>query len=53
MTESYPDPTRRALITASTMLAAVLVTLDATVANLALPRIQSSVAASPEQIVWV
>jgi MFS family permease len=53
MTESYPDPTRRALITASTMLAAVLVTLDATVANVALPRIQSSVAASPEQIVWV
>ncbi|MEZ5736372.1 MAG: hypothetical protein R3E09_11345 [Novosphingobium sp.] len=27
-------------------------TLDATVANVALPRIQSSVAASPEQIVW-
>jgi len=35
------------------MLAAILVTLDATVANVALPRIQSSVAASPEQIVWV
>ncbi len=35
------------------MLAAVLVTLDATIANVALPRIQSSVGASPEQIVWV
>ncbi|MCB2073203.1 MAG: multidrug efflux MFS transporter [Novosphingobium sp.] len=53
MSERYPDPARRALITASTMLAAILVTLDATVANVALPRIQSSVAASPEQIVWV
>lgn len=53
MSGSYPDPMRRALITASTMMAAVLVTLDATVANVALPHIQSSVSASPEQIVWV
>jgi DHA2 family multidrug resistance protein len=35
------------------MMAAVLVTLDSTVANVALPRIQSSISASPEQIVWV
>lgn len=35
------------------MLAAVLVTLDVTIANVALPRIQSSVGASPEQIIWV
>lgn len=50
---AYPDPARRALITASTMMAAVLVTLDSTVANVALPHIQSSVSASPEQILWV
>ena len=50
---ALPDPTSRGLITGSTMLAAVLVTLDATIANVALPHIQSSVAASPEQIVWV
>jgi DHA2 family multidrug resistance protein len=49
----YPDPARRALITISTMMAAVLVTLDSTIANVALPHIQSSTAASPEQIVWV
>ena len=49
----YPDPTRRALITISTMMAAVLVTLDSTIANVALPHIQSSISASPEQILWV
>ena len=50
---ALPDPTARGLITGSTMLAAVLVTLDSTIANVALPHIQSSIAASPEQIVWV
>src|SRR5579864_437154 len=50
---AYPDPARRALITASTMMAAVLVTLDSTIANVALPHIQSSISASPEQILWV
>jgi DHA2 family multidrug resistance protein len=45
--------TTRALTTASMMLAAVLVTLDSTIANVALPHIQSSVSASPEQILWV
>ena len=48
-----PDSTRRTLTTASMMLAAVLVTLDSTIANVALPHIQSSIAASPEQILWV
>lgn len=52
-TGTYPDPARRTLITVSTMMAAVLVTLDSTIANVALPHIQSSVAASPEQILWV
>lgn len=53
MSAALPGPATRRLVTASTMLAAVLVTLDATIANVALPHIQSSVAASPEQIVWV
>lgn len=53
MTPALPDPATRNLVTASMMLAAVLVTLEATIANVALPHIQSSVAASPEQIVWV
>jgi DHA2 family multidrug resistance protein len=48
-----PDSATRTLTTASMMLAAVLVTLDSTIANVALPHIQSSVSASPEQILWV
>jgi DHA2 family multidrug resistance protein len=47
------DESRRALTTASMMLAALLVMLDSTVANVALPHIQSSISASPEQIIWV
>jgi DHA2 family multidrug resistance protein len=47
------DASARALTTASMMLAAVLVTLDSTIANVALPHIQSSLSASPEQILWV
>jgi DHA2 family multidrug resistance protein len=53
MSEALPDPVTRRLITISTMLASILITLDSTIANVALPHIQSSVAASPEQIVWV
>jgi len=53
LTDANPDPVQRTLITVSTMLAAVLVTLDVTIANVALPRIQSSLGASPEQIIWV
>lgn len=53
MTSAYPSETKRMLITASVMLAAVMHTLDGTIANVALPQIQSSVAASQEQIVWV
>ena len=52
-TSPYPDPARRLLITASTMLSAIMVTLDSTIANVALPHIQSTLSASPEQIVWV
>ena len=49
----YPDPARRMMITASTMLSAIMVTLESTIANVALPHIQSTLSASPEQIVWV
>ena len=50
---TYPDPTRRLLITISVLLAVMMTTLDGTIAVIALPRIQSSLAASQEQITWV
>jgi DHA2 family multidrug resistance protein len=50
---TYPDPTRRALITISVLLAVLMTTLDGTIAVIALPRIQSSLGASQEQITWV
>jgi DHA2 family multidrug resistance protein len=49
----YPDPASRRLITASTMLGSFIVTLDTTIANVALPHIQGSVSASQEEISWV
>jgi len=53
MSQEYPDATTHGFITASAMLATVMVAIDGTVANVALPHIQSSVAASQDQIVWV
>lgn len=50
---AYPDPTRRLLITVSAILAVLIVTLDGTIAVIALPRIQSSLGASQDQIAWV
>lgn len=50
---TYPDPVKRALITISALTAVLMVTIDSTIAVIALPRIQSSLAASPEQITWV
>ena len=44
---------RRGLITTSVMLASFLQSLDLTIANVALPHIQGSVSATPEQISWV
>ncbi|MFZ1990327.1 MAG: DHA2 family efflux MFS transporter permease subunit [Alphaproteobacteria bacterium] len=44
---------RRWAITVSIMLAAMMNTLDTTIANVALPHIQGSVGASQEQITWV
>jgi DHA2 family multidrug resistance protein len=43
----------RALITISVMVASIMQALDATIANVALPRIQGSLAATQDQITWV
>jgi DHA2 family multidrug resistance protein len=42
----------RAIITACVMAATVMQTLDTTIVNVALPYIQGSIAASPDQITW-
>ncbi|HEX3367648.1 MDR family MFS transporter [Phenylobacterium sp.] len=47
------DDKNRWPITISIMLATVMNSLDTTIANVALPHIQGSVSASPEQITWV
>jgi MFS transporter, DHA2 family, multidrug resistance protein len=46
-------PAQRGLITVSIMLATVMQALDMTIANVALPHIQGSMAATQEQISWV
>ena len=54
MTENtYPEPGVRRFITASVMAATVMNSLDSTIANVALPHIQGSVAASSDEITWV
>ncbi|HEY1415969.1 MAG TPA: DHA2 family efflux MFS transporter permease subunit [Caulobacteraceae bacterium] len=47
------DIANRGPITVSLMLATVMNSLDTTIANVALPHIQGSVGASPDQIAWV
>jgi MFS transporter, DHA2 family, multidrug resistance protein len=47
------DGPRRALITVSVMLASIMQSLDNTIANVALPRIQGSVSATQDQMAWV
>lgn len=49
---SSSDP-RRALLSASTMLSVLLYAIDTTVANVALPVMQGSLAATREQVSWV
>ena len=46
-------PARRRAITAAVTLATVIQTLDATIANVALPRMQGALGATQEQISWV
>lgn len=50
---SEHDAANRWPITISIMLATVMNSLDTTIANVALPHIQGSVSAGPEQIGWV
>lgn len=47
------DVANRGPITISIMLATIMSSLDSTIANVALPHIQGSVSAAPEQISWV
>src|SRR5580700_801997 len=46
-------PGARKLITICTMLATLMQALDTTIANVALPYMQGSFAAAPDQITWV
>jgi MFS transporter, DHA2 family, multidrug resistance protein len=48
-----PDPVTRTFITTGCMMAAVMVALDGTIANVALPHMQSAMLASSEQVVWI
>src|SRR5271154_6309934 len=48
-----PQPINRPAITACVILAVIMQALDTTIANVALPYIQGSVAASADQINWV
>jgi DHA2 family multidrug resistance protein len=50
---SYPDPAARRLITIGCVVSTIIVALDGTIANVALPHMQSAMMASHEQIVWV
>jgi DHA2 family multidrug resistance protein len=49
----YPSPIRRVLITIPSMIAATMVAVDITIANVALPHMQASLSASQEQVLWV
>jgi DHA2 family multidrug resistance protein len=53
MSDGYPDPTTRNFITASTMVASMMNSLDSTIANVALPHMQGSLSAASDQITWV
>lgn len=47
------DRANRIPITGALMLATLMNTLDSTIANVALPKMQSSISASQEQLTWV
>jgi len=50
---SAQDVRNRIPITGALMLATLMNTLDSTIANVALPHMQGSLSASPDQITWV
>lgn len=53
MTAEAPADPNRWLITASIMLATVMTSLDATIANVALPHMAGALSASADEITWV
>ncbi len=53
MDHDYPPPFLRNLITLFSLTGTFMVQLDTTIANVALPHMQASTAASSEQITWV
>jgi len=53
VSQEYPDPFRRFLITLPSMIAMTMVSVDMTIANVALPHMQAALNASQEQILWV
>jgi DHA2 family multidrug resistance protein len=46
-------PLNRRMISLSIMLAAVMQTLDSTIANVALPHMQGTLSASQDQVAWI
>ena len=53
MTDAAPLPRHPALISGSVMLAALLYSIDWTIAAVALPHMQGAFSATPDQISWV
>ena len=45
--------TNRIVITACVVAATLMQTLDTTIVNVAMPYVQGSLAASPDQITWI
>lgn len=50
---SFSVPANRAMVTVCVMVATLMQALDNTIANVALPYMQGSFAATPDQITWV
>jgi len=48
-----PDRAKRGPLTVALMLATMMISIDTTIANVALPHMQGSVSASQDQITWV
>src|SRR5580698_2479348 len=53
MTAPTGDISHRGLVTACTVLATLMQALDTTIANVALPYMQGTFGAAPDQITWV
>ena len=51
--DDQPSGSYRAIVSACTVLATLMQALDTTIANVALPYMQGSFAAAPDQITWV